>query len=206
MILVKYYRKLLRFPMNYINRRKLNNRNFTIISSNCVGGVITHELGLKFNSPTINLFFYPKDYIKFVSNLKHYIFYSELIEENFNDVSYPVGRLDDILIHFVHYKNFDDAKKKWKQRCKRINWDNLFFIMVERDGCTKTELMNFEKLSYKNKVVFTAQKYHEIKSSYHIVGTKYSNFEVIDLCLYKKLSVKRWIDDFDYVRFLNQRN
>ena len=41
---------------------------FTIISSNCIGGVIYSDLHRKFLSPTINLFFSAKDFLKFVFN------------------------------------------------------------------------------------------------------------------------------------------
>ena len=36
---------------------------FTIISSNCIGGVIYSDLHRKFLSPTINLFFSAKDFL-----------------------------------------------------------------------------------------------------------------------------------------------
>lgn len=49
------YRSQLRYKINQNNRLKLCIENFSIISSNCVGGVITHELGKRFLSPTINL-------------------------------------------------------------------------------------------------------------------------------------------------------
>lgn len=55
------------------NKFKLENKKPSIIASNCNGGVIYHDLGLKFYSPTINLFLYPKDYLKFISNLKYYL-------------------------------------------------------------------------------------------------------------------------------------
>ena len=58
--------------INKPNRKKLKNKNPSIISSNCNGGFIYHDLNLKFFSPTINLFFYPKDYIKFIANLEYY--------------------------------------------------------------------------------------------------------------------------------------
>lgn len=51
------YRKILRGRIDKKNRSLLKNRDITIISANCVGGVIYHDLGLAFNSPTINLFF-----------------------------------------------------------------------------------------------------------------------------------------------------
>lgn len=44
----KYYRTILRLPLNLKNRKLLKNNEFTIISSNCVGGIIYHELGKQF--------------------------------------------------------------------------------------------------------------------------------------------------------------
>lgn len=41
----KYYRSFLRRKLNQQNRSRLKNEKFSIISSNCVGGIITHELG-----------------------------------------------------------------------------------------------------------------------------------------------------------------
>ena len=58
------YRKILRGRIDKKNRSLLKNRDITIISANCVGGVIYHDLGLAFNSPTINLFFSASDYVK----------------------------------------------------------------------------------------------------------------------------------------------
>ena len=36
-------------------RTKLKNKDFSIICSNCIGGIIYNRLGQKFLSPTINL-------------------------------------------------------------------------------------------------------------------------------------------------------
>ena len=38
-----------------------------------VWGVILHELGERFNSPTVNLFFGAEDYIKFLEKLDYYL-------------------------------------------------------------------------------------------------------------------------------------
>ena len=46
---------------------------FSIICSSCIGGIIYHRLGLKFLTPTINLWFNQKDFIKFISNLQYYL-------------------------------------------------------------------------------------------------------------------------------------
>ena len=65
--------KLLRFVYNKYNQRKLSNRDVTLFSSNCNGGVILHDLGLRFNSPFVNLWIKPKDFIKICENPEYYL-------------------------------------------------------------------------------------------------------------------------------------
>lgn len=119
--------------------------------------MITHELGMRFDSPTVNLFFYPEDYLKLLSNFKYYIQECSLVQDIKLTLQnkYPVGKLDDIVIHFVHYRNFEEAKHKWETRCSRIHWDNLYFMMVERDGCTEEQVRKFDELPYEHKIIFT---------------------------------------------------
>jgi len=100
-ILLHGLRKLLdRFYRNGISR--YNGLEVTIISNNCIGGVIYSDFGLRFNSPTINLFFFANDYIRFLKALDHYLT-TELIEVEeshyLKNVGYPVGVLDDVEIH-----------------------------------------------------------------------------------------------------------
>lgn len=108
------YRKILRGRIDKKNRSLLKNRDITIISANCVGGVIYHDLGLAFNSPTINLFFSASDYVKFVSNFKHYL-QCELVETS-SEFDYPCALCDDIVLHMVHYHSFEEGKMKWEER------------------------------------------------------------------------------------------
>ena len=46
----------------------LKNKTPNIIANNCNGTFIYKDLGLKFNSTTINLFFSTKDYMEFVED------------------------------------------------------------------------------------------------------------------------------------------
>ena len=171
------------------------------------GGVILHELGMPFLSPTVNLFILPDDYLRMLGDLRRYLcdeFLTQDIEES-EKVGYPVGLLGDVRLWFVHYASFEEASKKWKERCAKVRWDHLYIIMVERDGCTEDNIREFDQLPYKHKVIFTAKEHPDIKSAYCIPGSSEENGQVMDLCRYRGiLTGRRWIDMFDYVGFLNK--
>lgn len=166
--------------------------------------MILHELGERFNSPTVNLFFGAEDYIKFLENLDYYL--QQTLVEIQSDLEYPVAKLDDITIYFMHYSTIDEAKKIWEKRTSRINRNKLYVILVQQNGCTEELLKRFDNLSYEHKVALTAKPMPNIKCSYCILGSEQPNGDVMDLCQYKgKFTGKRWIDDFDYVGFLNKQ-
>lgn len=200
----KQIRALFRTPHNFNLRKKLVNKNFSIICCNCIGGIIYHELDQPFLSPTINLFMKPDHFIKFVSNLTFYLNQSITPPEFDEALPYPVGLLNDIKLYFVHYPTLKSAIEKWEERKQRINFSNLYFIMVERDQCSLADLLAFDQLPYEHKIVFTHKPYPQIASSYHIPGSA-DGSQVRDLTAYLgKLTGKRWIDKFDYVTWLNQ--
>lgn len=207
MLLEKTIKKRERDYLNSVNKQKLVNDNFSIISSNCVAGVIYHDLGKKFLSPTINLYFESKDFIKFLKNMDYYV--SLKLEEDFDKkYDYPVAKLGDLKLYCVHYDSFEEVKIKWEERCKRINKNNLFVIMCERDFCSETEIKEFDELPYKNKIIFVSRPMPQIKSAYYIPGTenkKEENQGIVPIMKYKSIiSGRRFIDDFDYVSFLNK--
>lgn len=113
-------------------QEQLDNENFTIISSTCVGGKIYHDLGLRFTSPTINLWIGAKDFLKFVKDLKYYLEDCELSEIKDSNEENPVGILGEgnkkVTIHFTHYPNFKIAKEKWNSRKKRVNYDKIYIF------------------------------------------------------------------------------
>lgn len=71
--LKKKYREALRRGINRRNRERLRNQAPTIIANNCNGGVISHDLGLKFRTPTVNLYIPFPDYVRFCEGLPHYL-------------------------------------------------------------------------------------------------------------------------------------
>lgn len=169
-----------------------------------MGGIL-HELGERFNSPTVNLFYSAEDYLKFLENLDYYI--KQALVEIESDKDYPVTKLDDITIYVMHYSSFDEAKRTWKKRVTRIEKDNLYVIFVQQNGCTEQILREFDNLPYKYKLALTAKPMPAIQCSYCIPNTMQRNGDVIDLCKYEgKFTGKRWNDEYDYVGFLNKND
>ena len=120
------------------NRARLKNKDVTLICSNCAGGIIYHWLGLKFNSPFINLYMTGEDYIKALENWQDFL-NTEIVEDKSGDETYPVGiGYSGIKIRFMHYINFKDAIEKWNQRKTRINPDNIAFMFTNYAGGTTT--------------------------------------------------------------------
>lgn len=145
-------------------KKRLQTRQFSIIASNCNGGVLTHDLGVRFNSPTINLWMNAEDYIEFCEHLDEYLS-ADIIQIYEDGISYPLGLLAGrIKLYFQHYSDFNCAKEKWIERCKRVNKQELFFMMTDRNGCTDEIVERFEKLPYKNKLIFTSRDYSGCKS------------------------------------------
>lgn len=198
-------RSISRIRKNEKDRHNLIAKNMTIFSSNCIGGIIYHELGEKFLSPTINLWIKPSDYIEMLSDPKKYFVPQKMKKAIQNKHKYPVGEIEGKRIYGVHYNSYEELNKKWNSRCTRINWNNIYVFMIERDGCSYQDLKEFDKLPYKNKIVFTKYQYPDIQSSFVIPGSfDEKNNNVNDLCGYKNFfSGLRTIDKFDYVSFLN---
>ena len=187
------------------NKRRLKNKNFSIIAKDCAGTLILHEMGLRFDTPTINLWFTAGDFVKFCADLKYYI--NQELTEYFEDgKNYPIGTLGSgdkkIIIYFMHYKTFSQAKSKWDERKTRIHWDNLYFIMTDGEGCNDKIAKEFDSLTCKNKALLTYRNLEGIKSAVRLDID--SPLEGGNLFFYKsRYSLKRVMDDWDYIKFLN---
>ena len=156
-----------------LRRRQLRGKDkpaFTIISNNCWAGHVYRYFGLPYDTPTIGLYLYTADYLKFLKDLERYIKEVEPVfirpdESKWADdlkekgIDCPIGRLDDIEVLFLHYKSEDEARQKWERRKKRIHWDKLFIKMSEQNLCTEDDIREFDSLPYKNKIIFTHKDY-----------------------------------------------
>ena len=89
---------------------------------------------------------------------------------------------------------------------KRLNMDNLYIIMVQKDGCTEQDICSFDSLKFKHKVIFTVKKYPQYRSAYYIPKSEADIQNVKNLCDYQsRFTGKRWLDEFDWISFLNER-
>lgn len=164
--------------------------------------MVTHDLGVRLNTPTVNLFIYPKDYLAMLENLEQNIYAP--IEDITGNSPYPVGLLaGSIHLYFQHYKSFDEAVECWRRRAPRLNMKNLFVVMIERDGCSYEDLKRFDALPYKNKLALTHKPYDDIVCARVISG--YSDKGEVGTITdsYGRLG-RRLYDRFNWIEFLNQ--
>lgn len=149
------------------NKEPCENNQLSIISSNCFAGRIMQDLNMKYNSPTLGLYFMYPDYIEFLKNLRYYLTEAkiEFVEHSKYKIGderreawshwYPIGLLDGrVEIHFLHYHSEDEAAEKWYRRASRVNWDNLLVVGMQQNLCGEQDLIDFDKLPFKNKVMF----------------------------------------------------
>ncbi len=160
--MVNFLQKLMVSVTKRIDKILYKKNNFVVVSNNCWGAEIYKRLDLEYNTPFVGLFFYGPDYIKLLENFDYYM-NKELSFVNESKWSkktilFPIGKLDDIEIHFMHYKNEEEAFSKWSRRVERMkknnDLDNFFFKICDRDLTDDDIISRFHKLPFKNKVSF----------------------------------------------------
>ena len=159
----------------------------TIISNNCTGGVVSHELGMEFKSPTVNLQILPEEYPRFCQNIHRYMEteltadadmdgHRDMIIKMFGGVpDFPFGRLDDILVCFQHYLTFENAKAKWNERRAKMDYDHIGYIFHARGEEYRAEAAAFLALDLPNKLCITQD--FEIPDSVRMDG---EGFEAVN--------------------------
>jgi len=192
-------------------RNRLTNKDFSLFTNNCLAGFIYHDLGLKFLSPTINLRIKPKEFISFVSDLDYYL-NQEIVEIKDSNQSIPVGIIegdahhDSVTINFDHYLTFEEAKEKWIDRSKRVNYDNIIVMMEFYDGIHNEELIKmFKDIPYK-KIILTHKDHDEnYTTAIHCFDDNLDMSEIGGkIFRYDGITGKRFYDEFDYIEFLNK--
>lgn len=202
------------FRAKYLQRKrkKLTNKTVSIISNDCVGGIIYHDMNLRFLSPTVNLFFETdNDFLEYLSDIRHY---SEQVPQPVkrDGKNYPIGEIkknnSGIIIHFLHYKSLEEAANKWIERGKRINYNNLFIIWHNGSvsGPDKESFERFQTIP-QQKLLITGSNFNyndENVVKLKLYGKNYFPGKI--LIRKSKYSAKRFLDEVDYVSWLNRCN
>jgi uncharacterized protein (DUF1919 family) len=186
---ITFIRKIEKKIKGRFNRFRLKQTDFTIISNNCWGTFIYKKFNLPYQSPFVNLLIFADDYLNMLENFSPKLFSNisfishaeskhrdELIARGYFNLNYPIGIIGDkIEIHFLHYENEDDAKAKWLDRVKRINYDKLLFKFSDSEVCTEEHIKRFDALTFNHKICFSAKPYSHSKSSVYLPHFKNEN-------------------------------
>lgn len=194
----KFYNNKFNFKKR---QEKINNLDFTIISNNCWGGICYEYFGLKKLSPTVGLYIFSNDYIKFIYNLKEYlskpmifITYEESKYKNIllkrGHTNVPIGLLGDVEIIFLHYLDEKSALEKWERRTKRVNYNNLIIKYSNQNYSSYEDIEKIIKLELGKKIIFSSQKingtnkiiyYSELKDAPELLNDTYIWNKYIDI-------------------------
>ena len=194
-------------------RRRLHNHSFCLFTNNCVGGVICHNLNQPFRSPTVNPWMTAEGFLTFMNDLPFFL--NCEIEQVFEEgIQYPIGRMRHgdsvVILYFMHYDSFQTAVEKWRVRASRVDLSNVY-VILDYPGTNDTpETQNrvrekFDRLPFEKKAMLT--------NTSGVDGSNVFPFGFYDRDLMpgkilqrkNNRTVKRYIDDFDYVSFLNKK-
>lgn len=200
-----------RSQMKETRKAGLTNPAPTIIANNCTAGVMYHDLDLPFRSPTINLFFSHPDYFEFLAHLEDYI-NAQPQETHVDGVSYPTGVLKrgerEITVHFMHYGTFEQARAKWMERAKRVDYGNLYVVFEHAVPCTDDDpyLRQFLELPFRHKVMLTDCRKLTSRPGGVVHLPVYETEMVPGKSMHhtSRITLRRYLDDFDYARFLSE--
>ncbi|MCR4669409.1 MAG: DUF1919 domain-containing protein [Clostridia bacterium] len=206
-----FYSDTLRALSHRLKGLRLKNRDISIICNNCAGSIISHDLGLPFRSPTVDLYMENKDFIEFAGHLEHYL--SCDIEEVFERFApFPVGVMrreeESVRLYFKHYQSFDEAVSAWKRRAVRVDLSKIFLIMnMAGAGISPEAVKGFEALPFENKVLLAGAEAGELE---YLKGVKEAVFiddssapEVAGKVLTFRDRFNRYLDGWDYISAFN---
>lgn len=200
--LVRNYNPVSFFTLRRM-RSALRNRTASLLCPNCMGGLLFHDLGLQFRSPTVNLMMIQPDFAKFVRSLDAYLDMEPVFFDKPGSTC-PCAKLGDITIHFTHYHSEAEAAAKWHERSARLDRDNLFVVLMERDGLTPEEIRALKDLPVRGLPVFTANDYPDVPYALQIplvdgdgqVGNLLATSPLTGLRGYERY--------FDFVKWFNE--
>ena len=194
---------------SFIYSRKLKNKNFSIITTNCIGSIIYHRLGHPFLSPTINVVIFEPEFIEFCVHMDHYLskdlqFKTEgnrIFAELEGDLKKDIPPIN---VYFNHVSSEREAEESWERRKKRINKDNMYLIMYNRNGITPEQIKRLESVPFNNKVIFTEEPIPGIDWASCILPPEKNDFPT-DFFMEDNFGRRYYEKKWDLVSFFNKK-
>lgn len=160
--MIRMFKNILKKVTLKLDQFMYKNKDFVIVSNNCWGAEIYKSLGVKYNTPFVGLYIYGPDFIKLLEKFDYYIKQELSFVERSkwvnSPVTYPIGIVDDIEIHFLHYNDSNEAIDKWNRRLERMSrttdLNKYYFKIDDRDLSDQNIILKFHELPFKNKISF----------------------------------------------------
>lgn len=191
-----------------IRERSKDISEFSLLTSDCMAGLIYHTMGRQFLSPTINLSITDADFLKLLTDMPYY-FAQPIHFEEYED--YPLGIIGEdnreIRIKFEYYQTEQEAVRKWIERSQRL-LDSLYIVVADQN-LTDLDLEIFKNLQdylpVRRKVMFTWNK--ERADGKEIFYVKpYGREHIKNWSKLRKDGFRDYEMFFDYVKWLNMED
>lgn len=207
-----FYMKPFRHIHEMNMQKKLKYDRFSLISQNCLGGVIYKMLGLQDQSPTVNMFFRGESFVKLAEDPEKYLFDLEPfpISEDHEEKGlwpHPYVGVGDIRLNCLHYSSCEEAIAAWNRRRKRVDPDRILILATDWDLNYDEDLVErILNIKYP-KVLFSVRDRHHPDCVYCDKSMYTANAKRIDMpvltdymlgyerCFEKVFDVVKWIND-----------
>ncbi|MCM1139748.1 MAG: DUF1919 domain-containing protein [Muribaculum sp.] len=184
-------------------RKRLKLNSISLLTGNCIGGYLYHQLGLQFNSPTINMMIKNPDFLKLILKPEYYMSVKPKPYQSQEFPEIPCAKLDDIVLHFTHYSSVEQGINAWCKRRERIDYENLY-IIISDIGLDNDDIKKLSQVRCKKLVLMTCRKYNY---DYCLYIPEYEGMEHVGQLLGKTLCGK-WNFEryFDFVGWVNSND
>ena len=190
-----------RNEINKKARERLINKDFSVFSSSCIGGVVCSDMGVRFNSPTVNVFIPFTDFLKMMENLPYYMSLTPKKAPREGHL-YPVITVGDVKVYCVHYHTYKSAIDKWVARAKRVNYDDVRIILGGLPWGNEELMARFEALPYKKLIVTS---YDKAPDDDYVFKVKEKMGRTATTFNFKNIKGERFYDNHvDFVDFFNK--
>jgi uncharacterized protein (DUF1919 family) len=151
-------RRARRLAFEPIDRWRVGDVPFCIISDDCWGAEVYRHLNRAYNTPFVGLMVGPDDYLRLLADLERYLAQPMTFRDEWGHFAgrrYPVGLLDDVELHLLHYGSTEEAAEKWKRRVARIDHTHLAVKFdASKAGVRPRHVEMFHALPFPRKLVY----------------------------------------------------